>query len=83
MLDDFEIRNKLSYIIMNNIDFNNRLIATIATALNKEEVFYNIKQRRLRYNNHVINLAIQVFLFKKIIDNYKFLENLTNSSINA
>ena len=58
MLDDFEIRNKLSYMIINNIDFNNRLIAIIATTLNKEEVFYNIKQRRLRYNNHVINLAI-------------------------
>ena len=43
ILDDFGIRNKLGYMIMNNIDFNNRLIATIATALNKEEVFYDIK----------------------------------------
>ena len=58
MLNDFEIRNKLSYMIINNVRINNTLINAIATSLNNEEVLYNATYRRLRCNNHVINLTI-------------------------
>ena len=80
MLDDFGIRNKLGYMIMDNAASNNNLIDAIATALHEERVFYNARQRRLRCNDHVINLAIQTFLFEKTVDNYEFSENITDSS---
>ena len=43
---------------MDNVGSNNTLINTIATSLNDKGVLYNTNYRRLRYNNHVINLAI-------------------------
>lgn len=58
ILNDFEIRNKLSYMIIDNVRINNTLINAIATFLNDKEILYNAKYRRLRYNNHVINLTI-------------------------
>ena len=59
---------------------NNTLINIIATFLNDKEVLYNINYRRLRCNGYVINLAIQAFLFKKIVYNYKYLGNKAKSS---
>ena len=58
VLEDFGIRNKLGYMIMDNASFNDQLIVTIVTALNEKGVFYNAQQRRLRYNKHVLNLAV-------------------------
>ena len=79
VLDNFGIRNKLGYIVIDNTGTNDTLIKSITTTLYTEGVYYNTKQRRLRYNSYVINLAIQVFLFRKIVINYKFLENITVS----
>ena len=45
-------------MIINNVRINNILITAITTSLNNKEVLYNIRYRRLRYNNHVINLTI-------------------------
>ena len=45
-------------MIINNIRINNTLINAITTSLNNKEVLYNTTYRRLRYNNHVINLII-------------------------
>ena len=47
MLNDFEIRNKLGYMVINNVGSNNTLISTITTLLNNEGVLYNTKERRL------------------------------------
>lgn len=58
VLNDYEIRNKLGYMIMDNVGFNDTLITTLATSLNDEGVLYNAIQRRLRCNGHVINLAV-------------------------
>ena len=41
VLNDFEIRNKLSYMVMNNVGINNTLINAVATSLNNKEVLYN------------------------------------------
>ena len=43
---------------MDNVGSNNTLINTIATSLNDKGVLYNTNYLRLRYNNHVNNLAI-------------------------
>ena len=58
MLENYEIRNKLGYMVMNNVNSNDTLISIIANTLRKKEVFYNAMYRRLRYNDYVINLAI-------------------------
>ena len=64
---------------MNNMKINNTLINAIATSLNNKEILYNATHRRLRYNNHVINLTIQVFLFENTVDDYKYLRNKVES----
>ena len=80
MLNNYGIRNKLGYMVMDNVRSNNTLINAVTASLNNEEVLYNTNHRRLRYNNYVINLAIQAFLFRKAVNNYKYLGNKTESS---
>lgn len=41
MFNNYEIRNKLKYMIMNNVNFNNIFIKTIIDVLCKKKVFYN------------------------------------------
>ena len=79
MLNDYGIRNKLGYIVMDNVGSNDILINTVTTSLNNKEVLYNANYRRLRYNSHVINLAIQAFLFRKAVNNYEYLGNKAES----
>ena len=78
-LNDYEIRNKLGYMVMDNVGSNDNLITIIGTSLNHEGVSYNAIQRRLRCNGHVINLAVQVFLFEKRVNNFKYLGNKADS----
>ena len=79
VLNDFEIRNKLGYMVMDNVGSNDTLISAIATSLNNEGVPYNAEERRLRCNGHVINLAVQAFLFGKAVNDYEYLENEAES----
>ena len=41
MLNDYEIRNKLKYMIINNVDFNNIFIKIIIYVLCEKEMLYN------------------------------------------
>ena len=50
-------------MVMDNAHTNDTLISVIAEALREEGVFYDPQQRRLRCNGHIINLAVQAFLF--------------------
>ena len=43
MLNDFEIRNKLGYLVMNNAISNNVLTKTISDTLYKKGVLYSYK----------------------------------------
>ena len=43
---------------MNNTYLNNSLITAITASLSNKGVLYNAKQRRLRYNNYIINLIV-------------------------
>ena len=79
MLNDYGIRNKLGYMVIDNVGSNNTLINTVTTSLNNKEVLYNASYQRLRYNSYVINLAVQVFLFRKVVNDYKYLENKAES----
>ena len=71
VVDDFGIRGKLGYFVMDNVTANDILVDYIADSLYKSNIAYNPKQRRLRCNSHVINLMVQAFLFGKDITNYK------------
>lgn len=66
-------------MVMDNVGSNDTLIAAIATSLNDEGVSYNAIQRRLRCNGHVINLAVQAFLFGKTVNDFEYLGNETDS----
>ncbi len=65
VVDDFGIRPKLGYFVMDNATSNDQLVQTIAQSINNENTGlpWNPEQRRLRCNGHVINLVIQAFLF--------------------
>ncbi len=65
VVDDFGIRPKLGYFVMDNATSNDQLVQTIARSINNENTGlpWNPEQRRLRCNGHVINLVIQAFLF--------------------
>ena len=83
MLKDYEIRNKLSYMVMDNAHLNDTLISIIAESLCEKGVFYDATQRRLQCNDHVINLAVQSFLFGQTVDDYKYPENPAHSFSDA
>ena len=80
VLNDYEIRNKLGYMVMDNVGSNDTLITIVGTSLNDKGVSYNAIQRRLRCNGHVINLTVQVFLFEKRVNDLEYLGNKANSS---
>ena len=74
VLDDFEIRNRLGYFMMDNAKSNDTLISIVAEAFRTDGVFYHTEQRRLRCNGHVLNLSAQAFLFGKASDDLEYLK---------
>ena len=75
ILNDYEIRNKMDYMVIDNASSNNTLIDIIAASLRGEGVAYSALKRRHRCNSHVINLLVQAFLFGQTVNNYKYSEN--------
>lgn len=80
VLNDFEIRHKLGYMVMDNVGINDTLINAIDTSLNDEEVLYNAEHRRLRCNDHVINLTVQAIFFENAVDDHEYLRDKAESS---
>lgn len=58
VINDFRIRNKLGYFVMDNASLNGTLIDAIANSLRADDIAYDSDQRRLRCNGHVINLVV-------------------------
>ena len=79
VLDDFYIRPKLGYFMMDNVSSNDRLVAHVADALTLDGVEYYALQRRLRCNGHIINSVVQAFLFGNDIADYESIDNLSPS----
>ena len=79
VLDNFKIRNRLGYFVGDNATVNDKILRLIADALNKEGVNYNPDHRRLRCLGHVINLAVQEFLFGSKVNDYEYSNESTFS----
>ena len=71
VLDDYQIRGKVGYFMMDNVISNDSLVAHVADVLNSDGIIYDAKQRRLRCNGHVINLVVQAFLFGDRVNDYE------------
>jgi hypothetical protein len=61
VIKEYGLKHKIGYFTLNNAYNNN----TMLQALIKAFPNFNAKQRRLRYNNHIINLTVQIFIFGK------------------
>lgn len=79
VVKDYGILGKLGYFMMDNVGFNDELVRTIAPALLKAGIPYNVDQRRLRCNGQIINLAVQGFLFGRAVDDHDYPEKMAVS----
>lgn len=65
-LDDYEIRNSLGYFVIDNAENNDTMLKHISTEFwSHHSIDYDPLEHRLRCIGHIINLAVQVFLFGK------------------
>ena len=68
ILQDYNIVRKLGVIMGDNSGTNDTLCQEIETYLFTEEgIMWDASQRRLRCLGHIINLAVQAFLFHNVI----------------
>ncbi len=81
VLEDFNIYNRVGYFVMDNATNNDTMMDVIADTLNAEGgIYYDPRQRRLRCNGHIINLAVQAFLFGKNVNDYELPEGVAASA---
>lgn len=70
VLDEYHIRNNLGYFIMDNVTINNYILSSISDQLFEiDKINYNTQQHQLIYNDYIINLSMQAFLFKLLPEN--------------
>ena len=80
LLNDYSIRNKLDYFVMNNASNNDTMLRAISLNFKLvDDIEYDSIKHRLRCMNHIINLSIQAFLFDKH-SNSNFDESIDCSS---
>jgi hypothetical protein len=60
VINSYGIQDKIGYFTLDNAYNNNTMLQAVAKACG-----FNAAHRRLRCNGHVINLAVQAFLFGK------------------
>jgi hypothetical protein len=61
VIKEYSLKYKIDYFTLDNAYNNNIIFQTLAKTLPN----FNAKQRRLRYNDYIINLTIQIFIFGK------------------
>jgi hypothetical protein len=68
ILQDYNIIRKLGAVVGDNSGTNDTLCQEIETyLLTEESITWDASQRRLRCLGHIINLAVQAFLFHNVI----------------
>ena len=69
ILQDYNIVRKLGAVVGDNSGTNDTLCREIETYLfTEEDITWNVSQWRLRCLGHIINLAVQAFLFHNVIE---------------
>jgi hypothetical protein len=69
VLQDYSILHKLGATVGDNASTNDTLCRTIEKyLLDEESLKWEAKQWRIRCTGHIINLAVQAFLFQNILD---------------
>lgn len=69
VLQDYGIVQQIGAIISDNHTANDKLCRTIGQyLLEKEGIDWNPAHKRIRCNGHIINLAVQAFLFQNTIN---------------
>lgn len=69
VLKDFGIVRKLGAIVADNSSTNDTLCSAVSAYLfENEDIEWDHIQQRIRCQGHIINLAVQAFLFKDVID---------------
>lgn len=67
VINDYDIASQIGYFVGDNATSNDKMLRHISDALQERGIYgFKPKQRRIRCYGHVINLAVQAFLF--IID---------------
>lgn len=67
VLDQCYIKDCLGYFIINNTITNNCMVTSVLEELfQRNKNSYDSLQYCLRCNGHIINLSLQVFLFKSL-----------------
>lgn len=62
LLEDYDIKQKLGAIISDNASSNDKLCRLLRSSLNT----WDNSTNRIRCNGHIINLAVQAFLFQDL-----------------
>ena len=77
-LNDYEIRNKLNYFVMNNAKNNDIMMKIISKTLRlQHDIDYDSIEHRLRCLNYIINLIVQAYFFDKHFDvEYRIIINI-------
>ncbi len=63
VLQEFGIARKIGYCIGDNHGSNDRLCRAISLFLQEKEIKWNPAHYQIRCNDHILNLAVQAFLF--------------------
>jgi hypothetical protein len=66
VLKDYGIDQKLGAIIGDNASSNDKLCRLLGSILEEEGSTWVASDNRIRCNGHVINLAVQAFLFQEL-----------------
>ncbi len=65
VLDQFTIKNRLGYFVIDNDTSNDCMVTSISDQFfESDKLNYDSQQYWLRYNSHIINLSVQAFLFQ-------------------
>jgi len=63
IIDEYQIRNKIGYFMMDNVTSNDTFLHCLSQELqDTDNIKYDAELHRLRCNGHIINLAVQAFL---------------------
>jgi hypothetical protein len=63
VLEDYGIWDKIGYVTGDNHGSNDVLCRALSEFLKEKDITWNAKHHRIRCHGHVINLAVQAFLF--------------------